>query len=250
MSGNWGLIDLDTPQDVYTKADYYTGKNWQLIFSDEFNVDGRTFYPGDDPYWEAVDLHYWGTNNMEWYDPAAITTKNGSLVITLSKKANHELDYQGGMMSTWNKFCFTGGLIEAAVVLPGANNVVGLWPAIWTMGNLGRAGYGASLDGMVRHVLRRPAKQSIDSSRSGHTHMTRATSAQLQTRLSTAFHLLQRRMVTPPMAAYYRIFQASVSPGAHVLVNPTLGPCIPMVHMSGVQHQKSISSKLRFGQVI
>jgi beta-glucanase (GH16 family) len=34
-------------------------------------------------------------------------------------------------------------------MLPGANNVVGLWPAVWTMGNLGRAGYGASLDGMV-----------------------------------------------------------------------------------------------------
>ena len=54
------------------------------------------------------------------------------------------------MISTWNKFCFTGGLVEASVVLPGANNVKGLWPAIWLMGNLGRAGYGASLDGMVR----------------------------------------------------------------------------------------------------
>jgi hypothetical protein len=32
---------------------------WDLVFSDEFNTDGRTFYPGDDPYWEAVDLHYW-----------------------------------------------------------------------------------------------------------------------------------------------------------------------------------------------
>jgi len=31
----------------------------QLVFSDEFNTDGRSFYPGDDPYWEAVDLHYW-----------------------------------------------------------------------------------------------------------------------------------------------------------------------------------------------
>ena len=31
----------------------------QLVFSDEFNTDGRTFYPGDDPYWEAEDLHYW-----------------------------------------------------------------------------------------------------------------------------------------------------------------------------------------------
>lgn len=32
-----------------------------LVFSDEFETDGRTFYPGDDPFWEAVDLHYWGT---------------------------------------------------------------------------------------------------------------------------------------------------------------------------------------------
>jgi hypothetical protein len=38
-----------------------------LVFSDEFNTDGRTFYPGDDPYWEAVDLHYWQTNNLEWF---------------------------------------------------------------------------------------------------------------------------------------------------------------------------------------
>lgn len=40
-------------------------------------------------------------------------------------------------MSTWNKFCFTGGLVETSVTLPGSNDVVGLWPAVWTMGNLG-----------------------------------------------------------------------------------------------------------------
>ncbi|THH34156.1 hypothetical protein EUX98_g179 [Antrodiella citrinella] len=147
MSGNWGLIDLDTPKELYYKANLHSTKQWQLVFSDEFNVDGRTFYPGDDPYWEAVDLHYWATNNMEWYDPAAITTLNGSLHVTLSEKNIHNLNYQGGMMSTWNKFCYTGGMVEAAVVLPGINNVVGLWPAVWTMGNLGRAGYGASLEG-------------------------------------------------------------------------------------------------------
>ena len=40
----------------------------ELVFSDEFNQDGRTFYPGDDPYWEAADMHYWSTNDLEWYD--------------------------------------------------------------------------------------------------------------------------------------------------------------------------------------
>lgn len=148
IPGNWGLVDIHTPDDAKTYVDLQTGKNWQLIFSDEFNEDGRTFYPGDDPYWEAVDLHYWQTNNMEWYDPSAITTKGGALEITLSRKEIHDLHFMGGMMSTWNKFCFTGGLILASVVLPGANNILGLWPAIWTMGNLGRAGYGASLEGM------------------------------------------------------------------------------------------------------
>ncbi len=54
------------------------------------------------------------------------------------------------MRSTWNKFRYTRGLLETAVTLPGANNIAGLWPAVWAMGNLGRAGYGASLDGMVR----------------------------------------------------------------------------------------------------
>ncbi|KDQ55958.1 glycoside hydrolase family 16 protein [Jaapia argillacea MUCL 33604] len=148
MPGNWGVIDLDTPKEAYTKPSYVDGSTLQLVFSDEFNVDGRSFYPGDDPYWEAVDLHYWQTGNMEWYDPAAITTSNGSLRVTMSTKAQHGMNYTGGMMSTWNKFCFTGGLIETSVVLPGLNNIMGLWPAVWTMGNLGRAGYGASLDGM------------------------------------------------------------------------------------------------------
>jgi Beta-glucan synthesis-associated protein SKN1/KRE6/Sbg1 len=55
----------------------------QLVFSDEFETDGRSFYPGDDPFCEdllvfcrvyagltvttvlhageALDLNYWGT---------------------------------------------------------------------------------------------------------------------------------------------------------------------------------------------
>lgn len=57
--GNFGLIDLDTPEDAYTFTSWRDGSEWQLVFSDEFETDGRTFYPGDDPYWEAVDLHYW-----------------------------------------------------------------------------------------------------------------------------------------------------------------------------------------------
>lgn len=56
----FGLIDGDTPREAYTKTSWEDGKTqMRLVFSDEFNTDGRSFYPGDDPYWEAVDLYYW-----------------------------------------------------------------------------------------------------------------------------------------------------------------------------------------------
>ena len=63
MIGSHSLIDKDTPQSAYSiKAN--NGETWELMFSDEFNEDGRTFYPGDDPYWESIDLHAWGLSEL------------------------------------------------------------------------------------------------------------------------------------------------------------------------------------------
>lgn len=56
------LIDKDTPDSARTRTGF-DGAQYNLVFSDEFNVEGRSFYPGDDPFWEAADLHYWATNN-------------------------------------------------------------------------------------------------------------------------------------------------------------------------------------------
>ena len=141
------LIDPDTPAKAYTRLSPDGTKNLKLVFSDEFNTNGRSFYPGDDPFWEASDLHYWATNNYEWYSPEAITTANGALRITLEEVETNGLNFRSGFLSSWNKFCFTGGYLVASVQLPGAPRVAGLWPAFWTMGNLGRAGYGATTDG-------------------------------------------------------------------------------------------------------
>ncbi|EIW78281.1 glycoside hydrolase family 16 protein [Coniophora puteana RWD-64-598 SS2] len=152
MIGNYGLIDADTPSSAHTYKSFADGSEWQLVFSDEFETPGRTFWPGDDPYWEAVDLHYWQTNDLEWYSPQAIVTKDGSLEITMSEKEINNLNYMSGALTTWNKFCFTGGMILVNVSLPGSSSVSGMWPAVWTMGNLGRMGYGASLDGLWPYV--------------------------------------------------------------------------------------------------
>ncbi|CAL1712544.1 unnamed protein product [Somion occarium] len=136
------LIDKDTDKQFHTHVGT-DGHTYNLIFSDEFETDGRTFWPGDDPFWEAVNLNYWPTGDLEWYDP-----QDGKLVITMDEIENHDLNFRSGMLSSWNKFCFTTGYIEVSISMPGAPTAPGLWPGAWTMGNLGRAGYGATTEGM------------------------------------------------------------------------------------------------------
>lgn len=142
------LIDVATPDSAKTRTGF-DGQEYDLVFSDEFEIENRTFYPGDDPYWEAVDLWYGATNDLEWYDPGQITTKNGKLSILMENVENHGLQYRSGMLQSWNKFCFTSGYIEVSMTLPGPNSETqGYWPGAWTMGNLGRPGYGGTTDGV------------------------------------------------------------------------------------------------------
>ncbi|KIY45188.1 glycoside hydrolase family 16 protein [Fistulina hepatica ATCC 64428] len=142
------LVDSATPDSAKTRTGS-DGKTYNLVFSDEFEVDGRTFYPaGDDPYWEGVDLYYWPTGDLEWYDPGAMTTKNGKLQITITEELTHNLNFKSGMLQSWNKICFLTGYLEVSISMPGTPKAPGFWPGAWTMANLGRAGYGATTDGM------------------------------------------------------------------------------------------------------
>ncbi|CAR24695.1 beta-glucan synthesis-associated protein KRE6 [Lachancea thermotolerans CBS 6340] len=141
------LVDPDTPTSAKTwKAK--DGSEWPLAFSDEFNAEGRTFYDGDDQFWTAPDFHYAATHDLEWYSPDAVTTANGTLKLRMDAYKNHDLYYRSGMLQSWNKLCFTQGYIEASANLPNYGRVIGLWPGMWTMGNLGRPGYLASTEGV------------------------------------------------------------------------------------------------------
>ena len=42
------LIDSATPDSAKTRQGF-DGQDYVLVFSDEFEVDGRTFYPGPSP---------------------------------------------------------------------------------------------------------------------------------------------------------------------------------------------------------
>ncbi|KAI5952668.1 SKN1 [Candida jiufengensis] len=141
------LVDPDTPVSALTNIGQ-DGKTWKLVFSDEFNAEGRTFYDGDDQFFTAPDFHYAATQDLEWYDPDAVTTANGTLVLQLDTFQNHGLYYRSGMVQSWNKMCFTQGKLEFSAMLPGYGNISGLWPGLWSMGNLGRPGYLASTEGV------------------------------------------------------------------------------------------------------
>lgn len=130
-----GLIDKDTPESALTRKGH-DGRDYQLVFSDEFEQDGRLFYEGLDPFWQAVEfvlpafyarasagltlsrlasLWYWQTQDVEWHDPGNVYTEDGRLVIELTKESladSHGMGYLGGMLQSWNQFCFVGGYIE------------------------------------------------------------------------------------------------------------------------------------------
>lgn len=57
-----------------------TGTQQTLVFSDEFNDDGRTFYDGDDAYFQAVDLWYGVTEDLEVRQPK-LSGNLGSVVV-------------------------------------------------------------------------------------------------------------------------------------------------------------------------
>lgn len=66
----------------------------------------------------------------------------------MTQEPINNLNFKSGMIQSWNKLCVNkGAYIEVAARLPGDPVTGGWWPGIWTMGNLGRPGYGATNDG-------------------------------------------------------------------------------------------------------
>ena len=57
-----------------------------------------------------------------------VTTEGGHLVITMDEQFAHDLNFQSGMIQSWNKFCFTTGYVEVAVSLPLSTRQPGTWP--------------------------------------------------------------------------------------------------------------------------
>jgi beta-glucan synthesis-associated protein KRE6 len=156
MTANWTDFPSEAPSESPTIMPTETTKTFQLVFSDEFNTPGRTFEDGSDPRWTALDKNDYTNDALHYYSPQnAVTNDAGELVITteaadtevigyddVKRKNTHVTKhFRSAMLQSWNKFCFTGGIIEAEAILPGRHDVGGLWPAFWMLGNLARHTY-------------------------------------------------------------------------------------------------------------
>ena len=146
------------PSEVPTSTPS-SGVEYELVMSDEFNSPGRTFGDGMDAKWTALEKNDYTNAGLHYYSASnAKTNEDGELVISTTNEDTEFLGFdqkkfyvtkmkkhfKSAMMQSWNKFCFTGGIVETEVQLPGKYNVAGLWPAFWLLGNLARHTYVSS----------------------------------------------------------------------------------------------------------
>jgi beta-glucan synthesis-associated protein KRE6 len=175
-----GWIDPDTSPAHLQLSSLMDNQVYDLVFSDEFNVDNRRFVDGHDPKWTAMHKDDYTNDALQFYHQDLVRTQHGVLNITTivhdtefkvptadssgssgSDNADPQADspqrrglttastgaatrtknYQSAMLQGWNKFCFTSGIVEISAKLPGQYDIGGLWPAMWLLGNLARATY-------------------------------------------------------------------------------------------------------------
>jgi hypothetical protein len=71
-------------------------------------------------------------SDFEWYDPSAVTTKDGHLLITIDQEEIHDLNFKSGMVQSWNKLCFNkNAYFEVSASLPGTSTISGLVCGRW-----------------------------------------------------------------------------------------------------------------------
>jgi beta-glucanase (GH16 family) len=111
--------------------------DWQMIFRDEFSGDTL------DPVWHTAQ--YWdhdstvvGWDEMQVYDPSAVSLSGGQLHITAREEDLEGMPYVSGLIQTGGditvsgeqKFSFLHGYLEFRAKLPRGQ---GFWPAVWMM---------------------------------------------------------------------------------------------------------------------
>jgi beta-glucanase (GH16 family) len=151
------MIDPATPLAAAS-----LGADYKLVFSDEFNQEGRNFDGGRDARWRGVTKPAAGSAQAHFYNASGewLSTGGGALRLRAgpveaqwmawldSARAvvPHSRPYTSAMLSGWNQVCFTGGVVEVRAKLPFGD--LRVRPQLGLMGNLGSVANDASLAGV------------------------------------------------------------------------------------------------------
>ena len=118
-------------------------QEWKLVWSDEFNRDGRP----DSLVWN-YEHGFVRNHEAQWYQAENAFQQDGLLVIearreqrpnpTSREHGRHwgqqrkAIDYTSACLTTQGKYSFLYGRLEVCARIPTAG---GSWPAIWTLGD-------------------------------------------------------------------------------------------------------------------
>ena len=119
-----------------------SAQDWELVWSDEFNRDGRP----DSTVWNYEE-GFVRNHEAQWYQADNAWQTDGLLVIEARrehrpnptfKKGSRQwgrqreyIDYTSACLTTMGKYEFCYGRMEVSARIPTAG---GAWPAIWTLG--------------------------------------------------------------------------------------------------------------------
>ena len=120
-----------------------SAQEWTLVWSDEFNVDGRP----DESVW-SFEQGFQRNHEDQWYQADNAWQQDGMLIIEARRDdrpnplyragsrqwaaQRQRISYTSSCLHTRGKFDFLYGRMEVSARIPTAG---GAWPAIWTLGN-------------------------------------------------------------------------------------------------------------------
>ncbi len=98
------------------------GSSYRLVFADEFN--GTTL---DSSKWSAASPGWTMPNSASTATASDVSVANGVLTLSANRPSSTG-SFSSGSISSYNKYSFTGGYVEARIQLP---STPGSWPAFW-----------------------------------------------------------------------------------------------------------------------
>ena len=120
-----------------------SGQDWQLVWNEEFESDGRP----DSSVWN-YEHGFVRNHEAQWYQSENAYQQGGKLIIEARREQRPNptyretgwywgqqrptIDYTSACMTTRGKYEFLYGRLEVSAKIPIAS---GSWPAIWTLGS-------------------------------------------------------------------------------------------------------------------